>query len=232
MWHGDGVRVYKQQKCWIYSFSSALRKGPSLQSKLLFLVVREACTWKPFTHDCIGAIVGWVQRALQSGRYPEFDFNGQQWPARSRERALAGQQFANGWKLAFSAWKGDWEAKVYIHKLAMSYNHNALCEHCPASKLDVDGFFYKDFSPRAGYMSLQYTHAQFMLLTPVSQQSSWTCVPGWTKDRNLEEPCMARKSPVICLSALQELLTFACFRLNCYALSKATKVGRSLCISL
>ena len=187
-WHTDGVRVYKQQKCWIYSYSCANKKGPSLSSKLMMLLVREPLIWKPFTHDRIGELVGWIQRVLQTGRFPATDFNGDPWPAGSAEAGRANNLIAGGYMFAFSGFKGDWEARVVVHKLQRSYNHNNICEHCPASKLDT-AFNYRNFALDAAYLDVCFTHAQFMIMTPEHLRSSWQSVPGWTKDRNLEETC-------------------------------------------
>ena len=154
-WHADGVRVYKQQKCWVYSYSCALKKGPSLSSKLMLLLVREPLLRKPDTHDAIGKVIGWIQRVLQTGLFPPTDFMGSAWPPDSLEAARANLPFAGGYKCAFSAFKGDWEARAVIHKLQRSYNHNNICEHCPASKLD-NGFNYRDFSLNAPYLDVQF----------------------------------------------------------------------------
>ena len=188
-WHADGVRVYKQQKCWIYSFGCALKKGPSLSSKLFMLLVRENLVWKPFTHDRIAELIGWIQGVLQRGVFPEHDFEGNAWPRGSPEAEKANRPFAGGYKLAFSGFKGDWEARVLLHKLPRSYNHNYICEHCPASKLS-GAFNYRNFAPDAPYLQAQFTHNQYLLMTPPELRSSWTHVPGWTKDRNLEVPCL------------------------------------------
>ena len=185
-WHTDGVRVYKQQKCWIYSYSSALKKGPSLSSKLMMLLAREPLIWKPFTHDRIGEVVGWVQTVLQSGKFPATDFNGDPWPEGSAEAERANELIAGGYMFAFSGFKGDWEARVIVHKLQRGYNHNNICEHCPASRLDT-AFNYRNFALDAPYLDVLFTHDQFMIMTPPEKQSSWQTVPGWTKDRNLEE---------------------------------------------
>ena len=186
-WHADGVRIYKQQKCWIYSYSSAMKKGPSLSSKLLFVLVRENMIWKPHTHDRIADVIGWVQTVLQTGRFPECDFNGSKWPSNSKEAEKAGDWFAGGYRFAFSAFKGDWEARVTVHKLQRSYNHNNVCEHCAATKVQNE-FNYRNFSPRAPYLDVTFTHNDYLLMTPDHLQSHWINVPGWTKDRNLEEP--------------------------------------------
>ncbi|CAE7348426.1 MDN1, partial [Symbiodinium pilosum] len=130
-------------------------------------------------------IVGWVQGVLQSGRFPATDFNGDPWPEGSAEAGRANELIAAGYMFAFSGFKGDWEARVVVHKLQRSYNHNNICEHCPATKLDT-AFNYRNFALDAPYLDVRFTHAQFMMMTPPQLQSSWQTVPGWTKDRNLE----------------------------------------------
>ena len=38
-------------------------------------------------------------------------------------------------------------------------------------------------------MQYMLSHDGFLELNPADRQSTWTAVPGWTKDRNLEVPC-------------------------------------------
>jgi hypothetical protein len=111
-WHTDGVRIFKQQKAWIYSFSSALKKGPSLESKLLFLVIRDSLLVKHDSHDAVATIIAWVHRALAEGRFPAADASGQPWAANTREAQQAGSLFASGRCFAFSSFRGDWEARA------------------------------------------------------------------------------------------------------------------------
>ena len=124
--------------------------------------------------------------------------NGQAWPVGSREEGLANLDFAGGYKCAFSAFKGDWEARVLIHKLQRSYNHTNICEHCPACKSNT-AFNYRNFSPDAAYLDVPFTHAQYLVMTPQEFHSSWL---------NVEEPlfcCMiARMLNQISLCMLSE----------------------------
>ena len=185
VFHADGVKVYKTQKIWVYSYSSLLKKkGSSLQNKIVLLVVRESLLAKPHTHDAIARLVGWVCTILQTGCFPDKDFSGQSWPVGSRESENAGKPFAReNWCASFAAFKGDLEARVMIHKLIRNYMGNMICEHCPAGKL----LSYKDFRKTAPWSDVRFTHQEFLDLNPPHRQSMWTCVPGWTKDRNLED---------------------------------------------
>ena len=185
-WHVDGVKIYKTHKAWVYSFSSAIKKGPSLISKSLVLLFREAVMVKPFTHDAVGRIVAYIMKVLQTGLFPSQDFSGNDFPKESVEEIRSGTPFAGGWKGAFACFKADLEARVLVHKLVRNWASDSMCEHCLASRLPQ--FTYGDFSDRAAYWECMFTHEEFFLLNPASRQSTWLNVPGWDKDRNLDEP--------------------------------------------
>ena len=180
----DGVKVYRTQKAWIYSYSSALSKGPVLQSKMVLAVVREATLAKPKTHDQMGKVIGWICECLQRGIYPSSDFRGKPFETGSQAARKAGSEIIPGWRFCFSGFKGDLEARVVIHKFPRNYMANAICEHCPAGRKSC---FFQDFRPQAPYRSLMFTHAHYLMMTPEHKLSSWLHVPGWTKDRNLED---------------------------------------------
>ncbi|OLQ02355.1 hypothetical protein AK812_SmicGene14792 [Symbiodinium microadriaticum] len=146
----------------------------------MLLLVRETLMLKGKTHDRIGEVVGWIQRVLQTGKFPNTNIDGKAWAAGSIEASRANRDFAGGYKFAFSAFKGDWEARVQIHKLQRSYLHNNICEHCPACKTD-NAFNYRNFAPDAPYTQVCFTHAQYLLMNPPELHSSWVNVPGWTK---------------------------------------------------
>lgn len=184
-WHVDGVKVYKTHKAWVYSFSSACKKGPSLLSKSLVLLFRDAVMVKPFTHDAVGDIVAYIMKVLQTGLFPSKDFSGNDFPKDSIEAQRSGQPFAGGWCGAFACFKADLEARVLVHKLVRNWASDSICEHCLASKLPQ--FTYGNFCESAAYLDCMFSHQQFLLLNPVGKQSTWTNVPGWDKDRNLDE---------------------------------------------
>ena len=181
--HVDGVKVYRNQKAWIYSFSSALSKGPVLQSKLVMILLREATNAKPHSHDRMGSVVGWICKCLQNGTFPASDFRGNPWPSNSTAARRAGSPIVPGWKLCFSGFKGDLEARVTIHKFPYNYMANQICEHCPAGRKWCP---FQDFRVDAPFMECQFTHEHYQMLTADRKLSSWLAVPGWTKDRNLE----------------------------------------------
>ena len=184
-WHVDGVKVYKTHKAWVYSFSSAMKKGPSLNSKSLVLLFRDAVMVKPFTHDAVGHLVSYVMKVLQTGLFPDKNFDGEKFPPDSPQALRAGTPFAGGWRGSFACFKADLEARVLVHKLVRNWASDSICEHCLASKLPE--FTYGDFSDRALYFECMFSHQDFLLLNPPGKQSTWNNVPGWDKDRNLDE---------------------------------------------
>jgi len=183
--HTDGVKIYKSQKAWVYSMSSTCRKGTSISTKLVFILLREAEIIKGRSHDAVGKLVGYIVDTLMTGAFPLLDHEGNKFAQGSVQSQRAGQAFAGGWSMAFAGFKGDWEARAMVHKLTRYYRTTFICEHCMASYKDE--FTFGDFRPNANSQVIRFSHDDFLMLNPPNDQSSWTCVKGWTKDRNLEE---------------------------------------------
>lgn len=186
-WHTDGVKIYRNQKSWVYSYASACRKGVSTQTKLVLLLLREATIIKDKSHDRVGEIIGYITKVLMSGQFPHTNEDGEPFPMGSREQSRAGAHFAGGWTLAFAGFKGDWEARQVIHKSTRFYNANYICEHCLASR--DPNFTFGDLRMSANCLSVRFTHEQYIIMQG-DRLSSWRHVKGWTKDRNLEERCL------------------------------------------
>lgn len=184
-WHMDGVKVYKTHKAFVYSFSSLIRKGPSLDTKCLLLLIRDGDLVKPHTHSDIGILIGYIMDVLSTGNFPEKDQSGQPFKEGTLEFSRAGHPYAGGWRCAFGAFKADLEARVMVHQLTRNWAADLICEHCLASK-HPDGFSYGDFSDNAAYLECIFTHEQFLMLNPPDRQSTWSAVRGWDKDRNLD----------------------------------------------
>ena len=140
--------------------------------------------------------MGYIMNTLMTGCFPKVDSEGCPFSAGSREAVRAGQPFANGWRLAFAGFKGDWEARYVIHKSKRFYNANWICDHCLASR--DPRYTFGDFNLDANCLSHRFSHHEYMILQG-DKQSAWRHVKGWTKDRNLEEP------------RLQHHINFVCF---------------------
>ena len=184
-WHTDGVQIYRNQKAHVYSFSSATCKGPTLSTKMIFCVVRDTMAVKPQTFDEIGALTKYMLKYLSLGVYPSVDEEGNEFAPGGRENKRAGQPFKFGWKGVFSTWKGDLEARVQQHKMLRNYMSTNICEHCLAGQVGL--FPFRDFSPGASWRDTCLTHHQFLQLNPTDKQSVWAEIPGWRKERNVED---------------------------------------------
>lgn len=181
--HADGVKVYKAQKCWVYSFSSATRKGASTKTKLVIILLRENRIIREKSHDAVGKLMGYICDTLMTGCFPFFDSEGNRWPVNSIEASRAGHPFAGSWQCAFAGFKGDWEARVVIHKSKRNYNSIWICDHCMASRNPQ--FTFGDFRLEAACLRHRFSHDEYMILQG-DKQSAWRFVKGWAKGRNLE----------------------------------------------
>ena len=147
----DGVKVYKTQKAYVYSFSSLIPKGPSLDTKCLTLLVRDGDLVKPHTHNDIGILLGYIMKVLSmlvTSQLQTREGN----LSREERWKLLGQgsplQGVGGVPLRHS--KADLEARVMVHQLTPNWASLAICEHCLASKNEA--FSYGDFSDNAAYL--------------------------------------------------------------------------------
>ncbi|CAK9112062.1 unnamed protein product [Durusdinium trenchii] len=195
LFHADGVKIYKSQKAWVYSYASACRKGTSIETKLVLLILREATIIKDRSHDRVGETIGYIMRTLMTGTYPSVDHRGEPFLVGSAEYARAGNLFAGGWSMAFSGFKSDWEARHIIHKSNRFYNSRWVCEHCLASR-DPD-LTFGDFRMTANCLSHRFSHQDYLIMN-ASRLSSWVSVPGWTKDRNLEGIACVLVAALVC----------------------------------
>ena len=160
MFHCDGVKIYKQQKAWIYSCASATRKGPSIKTKAVFLLFRENMLLKGKTHDAIGLLVSYICNTLMTGCFPKKDPSGMAWRPGTKEHERANTPFCGGWTFAFAGFKGDWEARVIVHKLQRSYRTTNICEHCLACY--GSDFTFGDFRPTAHCHLLRFSHEDYL----------------------------------------------------------------------
>lgn len=185
VFHCDGVKIFKTQKAWVYSYSSMIKKKHgSLANKMVFLIVREAALVKYRTHDEVARLVGYCCKTLATGCYPLLDVDGNAFEEQSLEALRAGQPFTTaGWRACFCGFKSDLEARVQVHKMVRNYMANNICEHCCAGK-EIP---YTDFTEGAAWKLCRFTHKEFLMMNPSSRQSGWVQVPGWRKERNLED---------------------------------------------
>ena len=182
-WHMDGVKVYKNQKAWIYSFCSATRKGLSTETKLVFTLVRDTIVQKHSTHDEIAKRIGYCMSVLETGRFPHVDEYGRPFPQSSAQASRAGSCYAGGWTARFAGFKADWEGRVVAHKFERNYSAHNICEKCSATRAN-----FGNFNDDAAYMGTRRSFDEYVHSCSARRLSAWVNVRGWCPDRNLEDP--------------------------------------------
>ncbi|CAE8634688.1 unnamed protein product [Polarella glacialis] len=130
-------------------------------------------------------IIAWIHRVMLTGLKPATDHLGCEWPPGSRRAMEAGSPFARQLLGAFAGFKSDLEARVLCHRLPRSYMHNFVCEHDLAC-VHLAHLQYGDFRSTAGWRTSAITHEDYMI-TSESSMSPWAEVPGWRKERNLDD---------------------------------------------
>jgi hypothetical protein len=133
-WHSDGVKIYRVQKSWMFSFVSATRKGNSLDTRLVFTYVVENTMIKKLTFRAVAQRVAYAMHVLASGFHWFCDEFGKPHPEGSERARLAGTPIAGGYKAVFVSFRSDWEARYLIHNLPRHYSCNFICEHDLACK--------------------------------------------------------------------------------------------------
>ena len=184
--HVDGVKVYKNQKVWVYSYSSMVRKrGNSLENKTVLAIVRDSMLAKPHAHDAMARVIAFICKTLSTGLYPLCDWKGNPWPSNSREHALAGTPLhvmmdgAVHLRLSRGTWKLEsWFTRWFETTWQIWFVNIARLENCWAMLTS---------GRNAPWTSVRFSHQEFLDLNPPNRQSAWTNIPGWTKDRNLED---------------------------------------------
>jgi hypothetical protein len=123
-------------------------------------------------------------QVLQSGKYPDVDYQG---GGLDKYRAsLAGKPLAGNWKASFYGWTGDAKEKVKQHRFPRNWQSNFFCERCLAAKHLQDGNGF-DFAESATWRSLLVNHTLYLHSTPAHLLSPWSAVDGWTIDRNHDD---------------------------------------------
>ena len=161
------------------------KKGTSLKTKALFLIIKDLSVVKFRTHDMIGKAIGYAMDVLGSGAFPYKDFDGNDFKPGTVEAARAGHRFAGPWSLCFAGFKSDLEARVVVHKFLRNYQSKHVCERCPASR--EREYSFGDFRPEASHRAERFSQEEFVRQCSDARVSAWTHVRGWTIDRNLEE---------------------------------------------
>ena len=183
LWHIDGAEFSNSAEAVIYSASSAMTWGCSLDMCWLFtLAVSDNMV--PRTNDEIVALANWCGTVLLSGEFPGRDNNGNLWPEGSWRGQMAGRRIAGPFFFAFAGNKGDMKGRRETHKFSRHYGCNYICDQCGASAKDPL-LFWSNFGQDALWRRTGTTHGSYLRQTVRERQSAWTGHPGWHLSRVL-----------------------------------------------
>ncbi len=148
--HGDGGQMHGGEKVMVVSWGGLCRKGSTLDTRLLFTVLKDseqdheghATLYKAFQ------VLAWSFKALVTGVYPAHDEQGQVFgpghdPARA---AMAGKPLALG--NLCGAWcelRGDWQFLREALNLKHHYGAREMCHLCAAQN-SPGNLSYENFS--------------------------------------------------------------------------------------
>ena len=151
--HGDEGEMRGKEKVLVLSWGGVCRRGSTLDTRLLFAVLKaaECCpgraTWFAAFH-----VWQWSLAALASGKHPRADEHGRPFKDPAR-KALAGKQLVEGDQPTVGAWvelRGDWEFLRDSLGLQDHFGSTRICHLCQATKNTGGPLDYnRDFGPEA-----------------------------------------------------------------------------------
>ena len=141
---------------------------PSLPPSHLFLHssssrwFKECCSGskpgEPNTNDEIYRILSWSSKALEDGREPATDENGQPWPKGSVQRNRQGKDICGGYRMGVFGLKGDLEWFANVYRVPMHWNGTYPCMWCKCCKNDDDpGQYVFNFARGAPWKTTCFT---------------------------------------------------------------------------
>ena len=183
--HSDGAVFQNKIEFQIYSVSSVAGVGSSYDTKMVVAIIDAAVFVDGGETDRqITDYLSWCNDVARRGVWPHKGYFGEELTGYRLRKA--GQPLAGPWRSAFAAWKGDWAARVKIHRF---YGRNAqsdlVCEHCMAHK-KIPMFHYTNCRPEAAWRLHRTTHSTYMRRPP-HEWSPWCRHAGWRLERNLQD---------------------------------------------
>ena len=125
--HGDGGAYSKEESVYVFSWSSLLGTGATLNKRFIFTVVRDT-DLAAGTIDAIFLIFAWSVNTLLSGQSPTSDF---QVPEPN-----GGKPLADGWRGALVQVRGDWAFIVKVFQLPAWNTAERMCWICKRSNIN------------------------------------------------------------------------------------------------
>ena len=158
--HGDEVVDQKSGKVLVLQWNSVLSRAPSMKSRWVFTIIDHRRMHGRVTLWELMVIFVWSMNVAAVGVFPNTDYLGKPWPAKSWRSTMSGQPIAGQYRLAFSEIRGDEEFMAWLFAWN-SYRHDWCCHRCMASKV-VPDFSFTDFRmEKAVWAETMVSHTDF-----------------------------------------------------------------------
>ncbi len=213
--HGDGGTMHGGEKITAISWGGLVRKGSTVDTRLMFIVIKDSEAIKGNTTiDKAYEVLAWSLSALATGTYPATDHAGRpfgpdHWPDRAKRAGSPLAPKADGRRLcgAWAELRGDWDYLRAALGLRHHYNRVPaqmchLCAACGAGPLAYGDHFSADGPLRSTLAGPFCTGPNAWAAT--TPHSSLTKIPGFSIWR-----CMFDIMHVLDLGILQRLVPAA-----------------------
>lgn len=163
--HGDDAGVQGQESVTVLTWGSVAVEGPTLDSRLIFCMLKESEAVKPDSLHKVLKVFTWSLTALAAGTFPSADEEGRAFgedhhPARA---AVAGQPLtSDGHRGCWAEMRGDWK---FLHEALHTrgfYGTNECCHLCAAVKSGPEQQWFTNFAMDAELRSTRVTSKDYM----------------------------------------------------------------------
>ena len=184
--HGDEAGGHGHSKILVMTWGSVAVDRPTLDSRILFTMLKDSDSAGRPTTDGIHNVLVWSLQALAAGVYPSTDENGRAFgPQHHPHRAaLAGQSLASARCGVFAELRGDWEYLWKALSLRQYYGADSCCHLCGAHKKDLT-LRYTDFRRASALRATRVSNAKWM----ASATSVLARIPGFHLWRCFSTSC-------------------------------------------
>ena len=195
----DGAEFKTNHEMLFWIWSSTLAEGTSSYTiKFLFgaipMKLLPTKELRKLANERMVDVIRWDLETLLTGKFPHHDHLGQPFLDARRARK-AGALIADGWRLAFDAWIGDWKERTLSHNfVGKNYLSQCVCDACGAIQIfqktpeRVRHLTYCNFSADAPWQFTRVTHEVYLQKTRASELTPWMAIPGFRKERVQWEP--------------------------------------------
>ena len=195
----DGAEFKTNHEMLFWIWSSVLADGTSSYTiKFLFgaipMKLLPTKDLRRLANERMVDVIRWDLESLLSGTFPDRDHLEQPFVDARRARK-AGAPIANGWKIGFDAWIGDWKERTLSHNfVGKNYQSRSVCDACEAVQIfprtpeSLYHLTYCNFREDAPWQSTRVTHDEYMRNTHSSNVTPWAAIPGFRKERIQWEP--------------------------------------------